>query len=132
MLDQDRVEMIIKRLTALIRIVLFICIALSTFGLISVIIKGGQFDWGSGTFTYLDGIAIITVFAAFYSIIYGTIPALFILIAIKLDNKFRRKTTTQEIRTETRLLLLNFATLLLAATILTIKYFQTVKSPTNL
>lgn len=122
-LAPDKLNLIIKRLTALLRIILIICISLSIASLVTIIITGAQFDGGSDTFTYLDGIAIISVFAGFYSLCYGTFPAMFVLIAIYFHNRLNKNDSFQPIKTEAKLLILNMIIVLMAGSVMAFKYY---------
>lgn len=122
-LHHDKLEIFIKKITFLIRTVLFICILISTASLITTLVTGGQFDYGPDLFNYADGIAIILFFSGFYAFIWGTIPSLFLVIAIGLDNKYRTKPNLQPIKTEIRLLIVNIIIVLIIAVIMIVQYF---------
>jgi len=61
---------------------------------------------------------VLVFFSTFYSIIWGTIPSMFLLIAIALDNKYRKKRKMQPLRTEVRLLIINIGIILVAVVII--------------
>jgi hypothetical protein len=122
LLHQDRLERAIKRATYLIRITLFVCISISILFVITIIASGGNFDYPPTSF--LKTIPIIIIYFGFYSLLYGTIPVIFIMIIIGLFYRYRKQTASQLLKTELRLLIINIIVVLIAATILAIQYFK--------
>jgi hypothetical protein len=93
--------------------VLMICILISS---IAVVIIAIQDYWTD------DHITTLFFFVTFYSVLWGTLPSALALIAISLDNRFRKKPRLQPLRTEVRLLIVNIVILLSAfAIVLLIK-----------
>jgi hypothetical protein len=121
-INQDWINAVVGRLTILIRAVLIVCIFISLLGLITIVIKRGDFDMENDAFTFIDGVVYIIIIATFYSIVYGTIPGILLLIAIYLDNRFRRKVIIQPVRFEIQLLLINLVIVLFASLFMAIKY----------
>jgi hypothetical protein len=60
----------------------------------------------------------LVFFSTFYSVIWGSIPSMFLLIAIALDNRYRKKTRVQPLKTEIKLLTINTALILVAVIII--------------
>jgi hypothetical protein len=104
-LTTENLDRLILRVTLLIRFVLMICILLSSIVVVIIAIKDYWTD---------DRILALLFFATFYSVLWGTLPAVLTLIAISLDNRFRKKQRLQPLRTEVRLLIVNIAVLLIA------------------
>lgn len=72
-LTPERLNSIINKTTSIVKLVLIICISISTLSIITVVFNGGQFDYSGETFT--GGSAVIIIYATFYYTIYGTIPS---------------------------------------------------------
>jgi hypothetical protein len=104
-LTRENLDHLIRRVTLLIRMVLMICILISSIDLIIIAIK----DYWSD-----DHITTLFFFVTFYSVLWGTLPSALTLIAISLDNRFRKKQRLQPLRTEVRLLIVNIVILLIA------------------
>jgi hypothetical protein len=108
LLSGDNLNKIIGRVTFLIRIALKICISLFVIILAITPITSGDAD---------NNIEAFFFFSAFYSIIWGTIPSIFLLIAIALDNRYRKKPGLQPLKTEVKLLAINIIIILVTVTI---------------
>jgi hypothetical protein len=104
-LTRENLDLLIRRVTLLIRVVLMICILISSIDLIIIAIQ----DYWSD-----DHITTLFFFVTFYSVLWGTLPSALTLIAISLDNRFRKKQRLQPLRTEVRLLIVNIVILLTA------------------
>lgn len=104
----DNPDRIITKVIFLIRVALVVCIFLSAVALAMTPFASGE----------PDKIGAFFFFATFYSFIWGTIPSIFLLTAITIDNSLRRKTRLQPIRTEVKLLITNIAIILIAVTII--------------
>jgi hypothetical protein len=107
LLTLDNLDRIIGKVTFLVRIVLTICTLLS-----AIILAITPFTNGEAN----SHIEVFFFFSAFYSVIWGTIPSMFLLIAIALDNRYRKKTRLHPLRTEVKLLTANIIIILIAVT----------------
>lgn len=109
--DSDNIDKIIMKMMLLLRIALIICISIFTIALTVALFSRSDFR---------DRVDIFIVFfAAFYSVIWVTVPSMFLLTAIIVDNKFRKKTRIQPVKTEIKLLYLNI--ILILATVAVVK-----------
>ena len=105
--EQGKVDRIIGRVTILIRVALAVCVLISFAGLIISPFSSGE----------PDNIGAFFFFAVFYSIIWGTVPSMCLLMAITLDNRYRSKLRLQPTRTEFKLLIANVIILLVTIAI---------------
>lgn len=109
---KDELNRTIKKITLLIRIILGMCIFVSIGFLCIVVTTKGNIDDNSlGAFFALS---------TFYSFIWAAFPSLLLLIAITIDNKLRRKTSSQSIKAEAILLFINLIIILIAGTLIQI------------
>jgi hypothetical protein len=108
LLKRDNLNRIIGKVTFSIRVALVACIFLSAAALIMTSFANGE----------PDNIGAFFFFAVFYSIIWGTIPSMVLLILITLDNRYRKKTRLQPTRTEVKLLIINIAIILMTVLVI--------------
>jgi uncharacterized membrane protein len=92
--------------TFLVRVALIICISLFIVILVLTPFTEGNAD---------NNIEVFFFFSAFYSVIWVTIPSIFLLAAITLDNRYRTKARKQLTRIEVKLLIVNIIIILIAA-----------------
>lgn len=102
-------DRIIVKVTFSVRVALVICIVISAAMLTIAPFTNGDAD---------NHLEVLVFFSTFYSIIWGTIPSMFLLIAIALDNRYRKKTRVQPLSTEVKLLTINVAIILVAVIII--------------
>jgi hypothetical protein len=101
----------ILRVTFLARVALVICILISAIMLTITPFTNGNAD---------TNFEVLVFFSTFYSIIWGTIPSMLLLIAIALDNKYRKKARVQPLKTEVKLLTTNIIIILVAVIIISL------------
>ncbi|MEZ4800285.1 MAG: hypothetical protein R2809_11030 [Flavobacteriales bacterium] len=109
LLRSVNLDLILSKVTSLIRIALLICILIAV-----IILFFTPFLTGESNNNIVAGF----FYLGFYSVIWGTIPSMILLIAIALDNKYRFKPKLQPIRTEVRFLTANVIIILLVATLI--------------
>lgn len=109
LLNWDNLDRAMGYLTFLVRIALIICILLSAAFLTIAPFTDGDAD---------NSIKAFFFFATFYSVIWGTIPSMFLLIAIVLDNRYRKKTRPQPVKVEIKLLIINIVIILFSIMII--------------
>jgi hypothetical protein len=103
LLNDANLDRVIRHVVFLIRVVLIICIFLSAIALtLAPFIRAEP-----------DNIGAFFFFSVFYSIIWGTIPSIFLLTSIRLDNKYRKKARLQPLTSEVKLLVINIAIILI-------------------
>ena len=93
---------IVGKAAFLVRIVLIACISIAAVTLALTSFASGE----------PDNIGAFLLFLVFYSILWGTVPSMVLIVAIALDNKYRKKTMVQPIRTEVKLLAIDIAIIL--------------------
>jgi hypothetical protein len=103
LLNDANLDRVIRHVVFLIRVVLIICIFLSAIAL----------TLAPFTRAEPDNIGAFFFFSVFYSIIWGTIPSIFLLTSIRLDNKYRKKARLQPLTSEVKLLVINIAIILI-------------------
>ena len=106
---RDNLDRAIEKVTFLVRVALIICISLFVIILVLTPFTEGNADNYVETFFFFSG---------FYSVVWVTIPSIFLLTAITLDNRYRTKARKQPIRIEVRLLIVNIIIILIAIAII--------------
>ena|SRR5687768_9659305 len=109
LLRVDNLDKIIRKVTLLVRVALIVCILLSAIILVLTPFATGEAE---------SNIEAGFFFLGFYSITWGTIPSMILLIIIALDNRYRKKPTLQPIRIEVKLLTVNVIVILIVVTMI--------------